>query len=410
MSGLGPEDVARLRKDFPILEQTVHGKPLVYLDNAATSQKPRSVIDAVAGHYERDNANIHRAVHALAQRSTAAYENARVKVARFLGAPEEREIVFTRGTTEAVNLVAFSRGAEIAGPGDEILVTEMEHHSNIVPWQLLAQRTGARLVVAPIDDRGQLDLAAFRERLSARTKIVAMSHVSNALGTVNPVEELVALARGVGACTVVDGAQAAPHMAIDVGEIGCDFYAMSGHKMFGPTGIGALYGRRELFEAMPPWQGGGEMITTVTFERTEYAEVPHKFEAGTPHVSGAVGLGAAVDYLEAVGLARIEAYEHELLAYGTEALEAIPEVRIIGTAEKKAGVLSFLLDGVHSHDVGTILDMEGIAVRTGHHCAQPVMDHFGVAATTRASLAFYNTRQEIDALTDGLRKVLEMFA
>ncbi|NNL67789.1 MAG: cysteine desulfurase [Myxococcales bacterium] len=410
MSGLAPEDVARLRKDFPILDQTVHGKPLVYLDNAATSQKPRSVIDAVSAHYERDNANIHRAVHALAQRSTAGYEGARAKLARFLGAGEANEIVFTRGTTEGVNLVAFSHGVEITGPGDEILLTEMEHHSNIVPWQLLAQRTGAKVVVAPIDDRGQLDLAAFRERLSPRTKIVAMSHVSNALGTVNPIEELVALARGVGACTVVDGAQATPHMPVDVSELGCDFYAVSGHKMFGPTGIGALYGRRELLEAMPPWQGGGEMIVTVTFERTEYAEVPHKFEAGTPHVSGAIGLGAAVDYLEAIGLPRIEAYEHELLRYGTEALGSIPEVRIIGTAEKKAGVLSFLLDGVHSHDVGTILDMEGIAVRTGHHCAQPVMDHFGVAATTRASLAFYNTRQEIDALTDGLRKVLEMFA
>jgi cysteine desulfurase/selenocysteine lyase len=410
VSRLAPEDVARLRKDFPILDQTVHGHPLVYLDNAATSQKPRCVIDAVAAYYERDNANIHRAVHALAQRSTTAYENARRKLSRFLGAGEPGEIVFTRGTTESINLVAATHAQELVAAGDEILITELEHHSNIVPWQLLCRRTGAKLVVAPIDDRGQLDVAAFQERLSPRTKVAAFSHVSNALGTVNPVEELVALARRVGACTVLDGAQAAPHMAIDVTEIGCDFYALSGHKMFGPTGIGALYGRRELLEAMPPWQGGGEMIATVSFDHTEYAEVPYKFEAGTPNVAGAVGLGSAVDYLEAIGPSRIEAYEHELLAYGTEALEAIPRVRIIGTAERKAGVLSFLVDGVHAHDVGTILDMEGVAVRTGHHCAQPVMDHFGVAATTRASLAFYNTPEEIDALVHGLHKVLEMFS
>ena len=410
MSGLTQEDVAQLRKDFPILDQTVHGHPLVYLDSAATSQKPRAVIDAVRHHYERDNANIHRGVHVLAQRSTAAYEGARTKVARFLGAPDAREVIFTRGTTESINLVAASFGRAHVSAGDEILLTEMEHHSNIVPWQMLCQQTGAKLVVAPIDDRGQLDVAAFRERLSSRTRLVAMAHVSNALGTVNPVEELVELSRGVGAVTVVDGAQAAPHLAIGVAELGCDFYAISGHKMFAPTGIGALWGRSELLEAMPPWQGGGEMIITVTFEKTEYNTVPHKFEAGTPNVAGAIGLGAAVDYLEAIGMERIGAWEHELLAYGTELLEGIPGLRLVGTAEHKAGVLSFLVDGIHAHDVGTILDLEGIAVRTGHHCAQPVMDHFGVPATSRASLAFYNTREDLDALERGLRKVLEVFA
>jgi cysteine desulfurase/selenocysteine lyase len=410
MSRITPSDVTRLRKDFPILDQEVNGHPLVYLDNAATAQKPRSVIDAVRHHYERDNANIHRGVHALAQRSTRAYEDARAKVARFLGATEAREIVFTRGTTEAINLVAQAFGPTVLGAGDEVLVTGMEHHSNIVPWQLVCERTGAKLVAAPIDDRGQLDLDGFRERLSSRTKIAAFVHVSNALGTINPVEEMVALARDAGARTVVDGAQAAPHLALDVAGLGCDFYAISGHKMFGPTGIGALYGRAELLEAMPPWQGGGEMILTVTFEGSEWAEIPHKFEAGTPNVAGAVGLGATVEYLEAIGMDHIAAWEHELLAHGTELLAAIPEVRPIGTAEHKAGVLSFVLEGVHSHDVGTILDLEGIAVRTGHHCAQPVMDRFGVPATTRASLAFYNTKEELDALGAGLRKVLEVFA
>jgi len=410
MARIGPSDVERLRKDFPILHQEVNGHPLVYLDNAATSQKPRAVIDAVARHYERDNANIHRGVHALAQRSTAGYEEARSKLARFLGAADPREVVFTRGTTEALNLVACAFGPTALGPGDEILLTEMEHHSNIVPWQLLCERTGAKIVVAPIDDRGQLDVDAFRERLSSRTRVAAFVHVSNALGTVNPVEDLVALAHTVGAVTIVDGAQALPHMPVDVAALGCDFYALSGHKMFGPTGIGALWGARERLESMPPWQGGGEMILTVTFEGSEYADVPHKFEAGTPNVAGAIGLGAAVEHLEAIGMDRIAAWEHELLEYGTEVLAAIPEVRLIGTAERKAGVLSFVVDGIHSHDVGTILDLEGIAVRTGHHCAQPVMDHFGVAATTRASLAFYNTKKELDALATGLRKVLELFA
>lgn len=408
-AGLTASDVATLRKDFPILDQQVHGHPLVYLDNAATAQKPRAVIDAVARHYERDNANIHRGVHALAQRSTDVYEQARSKLARFLGAADAKEVVFTRGTTEAINLVSQAYGPTRVGADDEILITEMEHHSNIVPWQMLCERTGARLVVAPIDDRGQLDVDAFRERLSARTRIAAFTHVSNALGTVNPVAELVALAHGAGAITVLDGAQAAPHMPIDVGALGCDFYAVSGHKMFGPTGIGALWGRAELLDAMPPWQGGGEMILTVTFDRTEYNAIPHKFEAGTPNVAGAAGLGATVDYLEAIGLERIAAWEAELLAHGTEVLAAIPEIRLIGTAEHKAGVLSFLVEGVHSHDVGTILDMEGIAVRTGHHCAQPVMDRFGVPATARASLALYNTHAEIDALAAALHKVIEVF-
>jgi cysteine desulfurase/selenocysteine lyase len=365
---------------------------------------------AVSPHYARDNANIHRGVHALAQRSTAAYEGARARLAGFLGAADPREIVFTRGTTEAINLVAQSWGRARLGAGDEILISEMEHHSNIVPWQLLCGQTGARLVVAPMDDRGQLDLAALQERLSRHTKLVAVTHVSNALGTVNPVEEIVALARRAGAASLIDGAQAAPHLAIDVAGLGCDFYAVSGHKMFAPTGIGALWARAELLESMPPWQGGGEMIASVSFDRTEYAPVPHKFEAGTPHVAGAVGLAAAVDYLEAIGMERIAAWEHELLEHGSELLRGLPGVRIVGTAERKAGVLSFLVDGVHAHDVGTVLDLEGIAVRTGHHCAQPVMDHFGVAATTRASLAFYNTREDLDALARGLRRVLEVFA
>jgi len=410
MAGLTADDVGRLRKDFPILDQRVNEHPLVYLDNAATTQKPRAVIEAVTRHYERDNANIHRGVHALSERSTEAYEGARARLARFVGANEPREVVFTRGTTEAINLVAAAFGPTAVGAGDEILLTEMEHHSNIVPWQLLCQRTGAKLVVAPMDDRGQLDVAAFRERLSERTKIAAMVHVSNALGTINPVEELVRLARGVDAYTVVDGAQATPHLELDVSALGCHFYALSGHKMFGPTGIGALFARAELLEAMPPWQGGGEMILTVTFEGSEYNEIPHKFEAGTPNVAGAVGLGAAVDYLETIGLGRIAAWEDELLDYGGEVLGEIPRLRLVGTAARRTGVLSFVVEGVHAHDVGTILDLDGIAVRSGHHCAQPVMDHFGIAATTRASLAFYNTKRELDALGAGLRKVLEVFA
>ena len=408
--GLTADDVGRLRKDFPILDQTVNGHPLVYLDNAATTQKPIAVVESVTRHYERDNANIHRGVHALSQRSTEAYEHARIRLANFIGANEAREVVFTRGTTEAINLVAAAFGPTVVEAGDEILLTEMEHHSNIVPWQLLCERTGAKLVVAPMDERGQLDVDAFRERLSGRTKIAAIGHVSNALGTINPVAELVSLAHALGARTVIDGAQAVPHLAVDVSALGCDFYALSGHKMFGPTGIGALFARAELLEAMPPWQGGGEMILTVTFEGSEYNEIPHKFEAGTPNVAGAVGLGAAVDYLETIGLGRIAAWEDELLDYGGEVLGEIPRLRLVGTAARRTGVLSFVVEGVHAHDVGTILDLDGIAVRSGHHCAQPVMDHFGIAATTRASLAFYNTKRELDALGAGLRKVLEVFA
>jgi len=408
---LDPQEVEQLRKDFPALDQSVHdGRRLVYLDSAATAQKPRAVIDAVSRYYERDNANIHRAVHVLAQRATEAYEDARRTVARFLGVEDANQVVFTSGTTAGINLVAQSFGRAELGRGDEVLVTHMEHHSNIVPWQLLCEQTGAELGVAPIDDRGQLRMDAFAELLSGRTRLVAAAHVSNALGTVNPVREIAEHAHAVGARVLLDGAQAVPHLAVDVARYDCDFYVFSGHKMFGPTGIGALWARPELLEAMPPWQGGGEMISRVTFEGTEYAEVPHKFEAGTQHIAGAVGLGAAVDYMEAVGRDRIAGWEAELLAHGTEVLEAIPQVRLIGTAEEKASVLSFVVEGVHAHDVGTILDMEGVAVRTGHHCAQPVMDRYGVPATTRASLAFYNTREDLDALARGLGRVLEMFA
>jgi len=403
-------DVAKLREDFPILRQTVHGKPLVYLDNAATSQKPRQVIEAVSRYYERDNANVHRAVYELAERATRAYEDARAGVARFLGAADPREIVFVRGATEAINLVAWSFGRANVGPGDEILVTGMEHHSNIVPWQLLCQQTGARLRVVPIDDRGELVLEEIPKLLTPRTKLMALTHVSNALGTINPVEEIAALARNRGVPVLIDGAQAVPHMKVDVQALGCDFYAFSGHKVFGPMGIGALWARAEHLEAMPPWQGGGEMIASVTFEKTTYNRVPWKFEAGTPDVAGAVGLAAALDYVTRVGLDRIAAWEAELLAYATERLAEVPGLELIGTARRKAAVLSFVLDVAHPHDVGTVLDREGLAVRTGHHCAQPVMDRFGVPATVRASLAFYNTREEIDALVRGLHRVRETFA
>ena len=403
-------DVAKLREDFPILRQTVHGKPLVYLDNAATSQKPRQVIEAVSRYYERDNANVHRAVYELAERATRAYEDARAGVARFLGAADPREIVFVRGATEAINLVAWSFGRANVGPGDEILVTGMEHHSNIVPWQLLCQQTGARLRVVPIDDRGELVLEEIPKLLTPRTKLMALTHVSNALGTINPVEEIAALARNRGVPVLIDGAQAVPHMKVDVQALGCDFYAFSGHKVFGPMGIGALWARAEHLEAMPPWQGGGEMIASVTFEKTTYNRVPWKFEAGTPDVAGAVGLAAALDYVTRVGLDRIAAWEAELLAYATERLAKVPGLELIGTARRKAAVLSFVLDVAHPHDVGTVLDREGLAVRTGHHCAQPVMDRFGVPATVRASLAFYNTREEIDALVRGLHRVRETFA
>jgi len=401
-------DVAGLRAEFPILSQVVHGKPLAYLDSAATAQKPRAVIDAVTRYYEHDNANVHRGVYQLAERSTALFDGARAKVARFIGA-EPREVVLVRGTTEGINLVAQTYGRANVGPDDEILLTEMEHHSNIVPWQMLAGEKGARLVVVPVDDRGALRMDELERRIGPRTKLVAVTHVSNALGTVNPVKRIVAVAHARGVPVLVDGAQATPHLRVDVRDLGCDFYAFSGHKIFGPTGIGVLYGKAARLEQMPPWQGGGDMILSVTFERTLYNSLPYKFEAGTPDMAGAVGLGATVDWLERLDWAAVHAHEQDLLEYGTRRLQEIPGLRLVGTAPEKAGVLSFVLEGVHPHDVGTILDREGIAVRAGHHCAQPVMKRFGVPATVRASLALYNTRGEIDALVAGLHRVREMF-
>jgi len=402
-------DVEAVRREFPILRETVHGKPLVYLDSAASAQKPQAVIDAERHVYERSYANIHRGVHHLSMVATDAYEKARAKVQRFLGAAESREIVLLRGATEAVNLVAQSYGRKHVGAGDEVLITGLEHHSNIVPWQLLCEEKGAALRVAPIDDAGEVDMTAFARLLSPRTRIVSVAHVSNALGTINPVRRMAELAHAAGAVVMVDGAQAAPHLPVDVRAIGCDFYTFSGHKVYGPSGVGALYGRAALLEAMPPWQGGGDMIASVTFEKTTWNEVPYKFEAGTPNIAGGIALGAAIDWVEGIGLDAIAAHEGDLLLYGTPVLEAIPGLRIVGSAREKAGVLSFVLDGIHPHDVGTILDYEGIAVRTGHHCAQPVMDRFGIPATTRASLACFNTRGELDGLARGLRKVQEMF-
>jgi len=403
-------DVERIREDFPALKQTIHGKPLVYLDNAATAQKPYAVIEAIRKFHEVDCANIHRGVHELSQRSTAAYELTRAKMKRFLNARSKSELIFVRGTTEGINLVASSWGHKNVREGDEIIISAMEHHSNIVPWQMLCESTGATLRVIPINDRGELVMEAYEKLLNPRTKMVAVTHVSNALGTINPVGEIIAMAHRAGALALIDGAQAAPHLKVDVQALDADFYALSGHKMVGPTGIGILYGKSKLLNAMPPYQGGGDMIKTVTFEKTTYADLPYKFEAGTPNIAGGIGLGAAVDYLNNIGLNRIAAYEHELLVYGTQALEQIPGLRMIGTAREKAAVLSFVIEGIHPHDIGTVLDRMGIAVRTGHHCAQPVMDRFGVPATTRASLAFYNTVQEIDALAAGLRKVKEVFA
>jgi len=405
-----PFDAARLREEFPILHQTVRGRPLVYLDNAATTQKPRAVIDALVAYYERDNANIHRGVHLLSQRATDAFEKARGKVARFLGAAETREIVFTRGTTEAINLVAQSFGRAHVGPGDEIVITALEHHSNIVPWQMLCEEKGARLRVAPIDDDGAVLADELVGLLGPRTKLLSIAHVSNALGSVLPVRELCAAARARGVPVLVDGAQAVAHAPVDVQALGCDFYAFSGHKLYGPTGVGALWARGALLDAMPPWQGGGDMIANVTFEKTTYNVVPHKFEAGTPDIAGVIGLGAAIDWFVRVGIDAIAAHEHALLAYATEALRGIPGVRLIGTAREKASVLSFVMDGVHPHDIGTVLDQEGVAIRTGHHCAQPVMERFGVPATARASLAAYNTRDDVDALVKAIHRVREFFA
>ncbi|HSB61500.1 MAG TPA: cysteine desulfurase [Vicinamibacteria bacterium] len=402
-------DVERIRKDFPILQQTVHGKPLVYLDNAATSQKPLAVIDALRAYYETDNANVHRGVHLLSERATAAYEGARVRIQRFLNAAHAHEIIFVRGTTEGLNLVAHTHGRRAVGAGDEIVITALEHHSNIVPWQLLCEEKGAVLRVVPIDDAGELDLDAYARLLGPRTRLVAFPHVSNALGTVLPIRRLIDLAHAQGVPVVVDGAQAVPHMAVDVQALDCDFYTFSGHKTFGPTGIGILYGKTALLERMPPYMGGGDMIKTVTFEKTTYNDLPYKFEAGTPDIAGAIGLGVALDYLDRLGLDAVAAHEHALLAHATGAVAALPGVRLIGTAREKAGVVSFVVDGVHAHDVGTILDREGIAVRTGHHCAMPVMARYGLAATTRASFAFYNTHAEIDALAGAVGRVREIF-
>jgi cysteine desulfurase/selenocysteine lyase len=403
-------EVERLRADFPILHQKVYGKPLIYLDNAATTQKPRAVIDTISRFYASDYANVHRGIYQLSERATRAYEEARERVRRFLNARDSREIVFVRGTTEAINLVATSFGEVGVKQGDEILITAMEHHSNIVPWQLLCQRRGARLRVVPINDHGELLVDELERLLGERTRLLALVHVSNALGTVNPVREIVEVAHRRGVPVLVDGAQAVARLPVDVQELGCDFYAFSGHKVYGPSGIGALYGRFERLQKMAPYQGGGEMIASVSFEKTTYADVPAKFEAGTPAVADAVGLAAALDYVDGIGLERIAAYEHELANYATQALEEVPGMRWIGTASRKAGVLSFVLEGVHPHDAGTILDREGLAVRAGHHCAQPVMERFGVPATLRASLGLYNQHSEIDALVAGLHRVREVFA
>ena len=403
-------DVQRIRRDFPILKREVHGKPLVYLDNAASSQKPQVVIDALNRYYSEQNANVHRGVHALSQLATREYEEARVKAQRFLNAAETHEIIFTRGATEGINLVANSFGRRFVREGDEIVISTLEHHSNIVPWQLLCEQTGAKLRVIPINDAGELLIDQYAEMLNSRVKLVAVAHVSNALGTVNPARRIVELAHSREIPVLFDGAQAAPHLKIDVQELDCDFYAVSGHKMFGPTGIGVLYGKSELLNAMPPFLGGGDMIASVTFEKTTYNTLPAKFEAGTPHIAGAIGLGVAIDYLNEIGLDRIAAYEHELLDYATEMVSAIPGLKIVGTAREKASVLSFTLDHIHPHDIGSVLDDRGIAIRAGHHCAQPLMERFQLPATARASLAFYNTREEIEAFAEGLSQVIEVLS
>ncbi len=402
-------DVRRIRKDFPILSRRIHGKPLVYLDNAATSQKPQVVLDSIVRFYSEECANIHRGVHRLSEEATKDYEGARSKVRRFLNAPDEREIVFVRGATEGINLVAHSYGRAHVAEGDEVVITAIEHHSNIVPWQLLCEEKGAVLRVAPINENGEVILEEFERLLGPRTRFVAVTHISNALGTVNPVRTMIEMAHRWNVPVLVDGAQAAPHLALDVRHLDSDFYVFSGHKIYGPTGIGVLHGKAGLLESMPPYQGGGDMISSVTFTRTTFNKLPYKFEAGTPDIAGVIGLGAAIDYVSEIGLENIGAYERDLLAYATAAVSRIPGVRVVGTAADKAGVLSFTLDGIHPHDVGTILDQEGIAIRTGHHCAQPVMEFFKVPATARASFAFYNTREEVDALAAGIIKVTEVF-
>jgi cysteine desulfurase/selenocysteine lyase len=402
-------DVAAIRRDFPILHQQVNGKPLVFLDNAASSQRPQQVIDAISYYYEHDHANVHRGVHTLSQRATDAFEGAREKVRRFINARSSKEVIFVRGTTEGVNLVAQSFLRPRIQAGDEILISHLEHHANIVPWQLLCEQTGAVLKVIPITQTGEVDFAAFEQLIGTRTKLLALAHVSNALGTVVPVEKFIAVAKRHGVPVLLDGAQAVPHSIVDVQTLDCDFYCFSGHKMCGPTGIGVLYGRESLLRAMPPWQGGGEMILTVSFEKTTYNDLPAKFEAGTPHIAGAIGLGVAIDYLSRIGMDRIANYEHQLLDHATATLSKIEGVRIVGTAPRKAAVLSFELKGIHPHDIGTILDVEGVAIRTGHHCAMPVMDFFKIPATARASFAFYNTHEEVDRLAAAVKRAQEIF-
>ena len=402
-------DLNKIRGDFPILRQTVNGNPLVYLDNGATSQKPQSIIDAIVNYYTTTNSNVHRGVHTLSQQATDGYEGARAKIQKFINAGDEKEVIYTRNTTEGINLVAHSYGRKNIGPGDDIIVSNMEHHSNIVPWQMLCEENGANLLVVPIDDTGELIMDEYQKMLSPKTKLVSITHVSNALGTILPAKQIVKMAHDVGSPVLLDGAQAVPHMPVDMQDIDCDFYVFSGHKLFGPTGIGVLYGKSEYLEAMPPFLGGGEMIKSVTFEKTIYNDLPYKFEGGTPDISGAIGLGAAIDYVTNLGFDQIMAHEDELLRYGTEALSAIDGVRIVGTAVDKAGILSFVMDKAHPHDIGTILDEQGIAIRTGHHCAQPVMQRFQIPATARASFAFYNNKEDIDALVKGIDRVIEVF-
>ncbi len=402
-------DVEKIRKDFPILQQQVHGKPLVYLDNAATAQKPSFVIETLNQYYQEYNSNIHRGVHTLSEKATAAYEGSRDKVKTFINADSNKEIIFVRGATEGINLVAQSFGRSTITAGDEIIISEMEHHSNIVPWQLLCEQTGAQLKVIPINDAGELIMEEYEKLLNKKTRIVAVGHISNALGTINPIKKMIDMAHQVGAKILIDGAQAAPHTIVDVKTLDCDFYVFSGHKLFGPTGIGVLYGKQQLLEDMPPYQGGGDMIKMVTLEKTLYNDLPYKFEAGTPHIAGVVGLGAAIDYIQAIGLDDIASYEHELLTYATQQVNAIESVTLVGTANEKTSILSFVMDEIHPHDIGTIIDHEGIAIRTGHHCAMPVMEHFNLAATARASFAFYNTKAEVDLLVAGIQKCNEVF-
>tara|TARA_Y100000758_G_scaffold301410_1_gene267263 strand:- start:1270 stop:2505 length:1236 start_codon:yes stop_codon:yes gene_type:complete len=403
-------DVARIREDFPVLHQMVNGKPLVYLDNAATTQKPQAVIDALVRYYSADNSNVHRGVHTLSQRATEDYDSGRSKARQFLNAASDEEIIFVKGTTDGINLVAHSYARQHLGEGDEIIISTMEHHSNIIPWQVLCQEKGAHLRVIPISDAGELSMDEYESLLSSRTKLVAITHVSNVLGTVNPIKQIVEMAHSQGVPVLVDGAQATPHMPVDVQKLGCDFYVFSGHKIYGPTGIGVLYGKAELLEAMPPYQLGSDMIKSVTFERTVYNDLPYKFEAGTPNIAGVIGMGAAIDYLTEIGMDRIDNYEHGLLEYGTECLSGIDGVKIVGNAPGKASVLSFVMDCAHPHDIGTILDTEGVAIRTGHHCAQPLMNRYGVPATARASLSFYNTRDEVDLLVKAIDRVIEVFS